>query len=64
MGGAEELRIFVDEARAQIRKAGELSLQEARLLQAQMEKLAVEIRDRADPSSPQDKPQRYAKSKP
>ena len=59
-----ELVTLVDEARAQLRQVGELTLQEARLLQEEMDRLAAEMRRLVDDQGPGEQRHRYWNVKP
>ena len=59
-----ELVTLVDEARAQLRQVGELSLQEARLVQEEMDRFAAEMRQLVDDQGPAKERHRYWNVKP
>ena len=54
---------LVDEARAHVRRLGEIALDESRLLSAQMEALGERLRAMVDDPAPQRAPRRYARAK-
>ena len=59
-----ELVTLVDDARAQLRQLGELTLQEARLLQEEMDRFAAAMRHLVDDQGPGEQRHRYWKVKP
>ena len=64
-GAAEiELVSLVDESRAQLRQLGELSLQEVRLVQEEMDRFAAAMRHLVDDQCPGEQRHRYWKVKP